>query len=119
MQLDAQIAHSSQAAVLMDTFWIAEAASWADSCAGVWLCAGAERMTKLELQCPALNTESSKLPQIPRAPVAVKPQHSPIAAMLRENVAAAATAAAQAREQSWKRDQPSCAIPPVFRSQAA
>lgn len=82
-------------------------------------CAGAECMAKLELQCPALSQESSKLPQIPQAPVAVKPAHPPIAAMLRENMAEAATAAAEAREQSWKQDKVSCGIPTVYRSLCA
>lgn len=76
-------------------------------------------MTKLELQCPALNAEASKLPTIPVAPAAVRPVHPPIAAMLRENMAEAAAAAAEAREQAWKVDKASCGIPPVHRGLCA
>lgn len=76
-------------------------------------------MAKLELQCPALNPESSKLPPIQQAPVAVKPPHPPVAAMLRENMAEAAAALAEAREQSWKQDKVSCGIPTVHRSLCA
>jgi hypothetical protein len=78
--------------------------------------AGATNMTKLELQCPALNLETSKLPQIPQGPIAVKPPHPPIAAMLRENMAEAATVAAEARERSWKVDKVSCGTPAAHRS---
>jgi len=73
-------------------------------------------MTKLELQCPALNAEARKLPVIPEAPIAVKPLHPPIAAMLKENMVEAATAAAEAREQGWKVEKVSCGIPAVYRS---
>lgn len=81
---------------------------------------GAESMKQLELQCPALNLETSKLPHIVDAPVAVKPVHPPIAAMLKENMVEAATAAAEAREQSWKsHTAASCGIPQVFRAMHA
>jgi hypothetical protein len=49
------------------------------------------------------------------APAAVKTPHPPIAAMLRENMAEAAAAAAEAREQGWKVDKVSCGIPPVHQ----
>lgn len=81
--------------------------------------AGAEGMTKLELQCPALNPELGKLPQIPVAPAAVKTPHPPIAAMLRANMAEEAAVAAEAREQGWKVDKVSCGIPPVHRGVCA
>jgi hypothetical protein len=73
-------------------------------------------MTQLKLQCPALTPETSKLPSIPEPALAVKPTHPPIASMLRENMVAAATAAAEAREKGWKVDNVSCGIPAVHRS---
>lgn len=73
-------------------------------------------MTKLELQCPALNLEASTLPTIPPIPLSVKPVHPPIAAMLRENMVEAATAATEARQRSWKVDSVSSRIPAVYKS---
>jgi hypothetical protein len=74
-------------------------------------------VTKLELQCPQLNTQASKLPQVPVAPVAVRPVHPPIAVMLRENAREAALAAAEARERQWKAATASSGrYPAVYRS---
>lgn len=77
--------------------------------------AGADKVTQLELQCPALDQEASKLPTVPALPRAVRPAHPPIASMLRERAREAAAAAAEAREQQWKSSLPSCPIPQVFK----
>lgn len=74
-------------------------------------------MTTLELQCPALNAAASKLPVVPVPPVAVRPVHPPIAAMLKENAREAAIAAAEARERQWKAAAASSGrYPTVYRS---
>lgn len=69
----------------------------------------------MELQCPALNRGSSKLPTVPIIPVAVRPVHPPISAMLKENAREAAIAAAEAREKEWKAAGVTCSIPAVYR----
>jgi hypothetical protein len=79
--------------------------------------AGAGKVTKLELQCPQLNAQASKLSQVPVPPIAVQPVHPPIAVMLRENAREAALAAAEARERQWKAATASSwCYPAVYRS---
>lgn len=70
---------------------------------------------KLELQCPALNRAASKLPTVPVTPVAVRPVHPPISAMLKENAREAAITAAGAKEKEWKAAGVTCSIPAVYR----
>jgi hypothetical protein len=79
--------------------------------------AGSTRLTHLELHCPALT--SRIVPPLPPKPVAARPAHAPVAAMLRDNARDAAAAAAEARQAQWKAPRGDSAIPAVHRPVAA
>jgi hypothetical protein len=78
---------------------------------------GSTKLVRLELHCPALT--DARVPQLPHAPLAARPAHAPVAAMLRENARAAAAAAAEAREQECRARQGGSAIPAVHRPLAS
>jgi hypothetical protein len=77
--------------------------------------AGSPKLVQLELQTPALQPGASRLPDVPVPPVAIKPLHPPIAAMLRENCKEAAVCVAEAKEKGWREARSSSSIPAVHR----
>lgn len=75
--------------------------------------AGSDKLTTLELNCPALT--DSKIPPVPQPPIAIKPMHPPIAAMLKENCKEAALLAAEARDREARGLKDDTTIPAVYR----
>ncbi len=75
---------------------------------------GCNALTSVKLQCP--NLLDSKIPPLQTQPEHVKPQHPPIASLLRENLTAAAHKAAADKEAGIPRDAPvDSIIPHTFR----
>jgi len=87
---------------------------WSDELSALDL-SGCTGIVTLKPQCPKLDPASVKHPPFRHIEQHIKPDHPPIAFMLKDTFGEAARAAADAKEREWKNLKEDSVIPPVHR----